>query len=307
MAKTVLITGASGLIGKPLTKLLLDKGYSVHQLTRNTSKAIEGAKVFKWDVSRMSIDEKCIENVEAVINLAGEGIAEKAWTRKRKKQLVKSRTDSLLLINDLLKRKPSHQIKTFISLSAVGHYGDRKDETLTEDSEPGTDFLANTCLAWERAADKFVNSGFRVAILRTGMVLSSDGGALPKLAKPITLGLGAALGSGKQWMPWIHIEDTIQLITYVLENDSVKGIFNMTAPFPVTNKEFTRALARQLQKPLWLPRVPEIALRILLGEMSRVALNSTKTTSDKIIESGYMFKYPKLEQALENIYGKDSA
>ncbi|MFD2162183.1 TIGR01777 family oxidoreductase [Paradesertivirga mongoliensis] len=303
MSKTVLITGASGLIGKPLTERLIKAGYAVHQLSRNMSKANKGAKIFKWDPAEMYIDPHCIDNVSVVINLAGEGIADRPWTNNRKQQIIKSRTGSIKLLYDLLKSHPNHGVTTFISSSAVGHYGDRKDEILSEESEPGTDFLANTCLAWERAADKIDNLGLRLVIFRTGVVLTREGGALPKIAKPIKLGLGAPLGSGKQWLPWIHIDDAVSMFLYAIENEEIAGIYNMASPFPATNKTFTQAVARQIKKPLWLPSVPALFLRVVMGEMSRVVLNSNKTTSDKIVESGFKFKYPKLEAALTNIYG----
>lgn len=303
MSKTVLITGASGLIGKPLTERLIKAGYVVHQLSRNISKANKGAKIFKWDPSGMYIDPHCIDDVDVIINLAGEGIADRPWSNKRKQQIIKSRTGSIKLLYDLLKSHPNHHVTTFISSSAVGHYGDRKDEVLSEESEPGTDFLANTCLAWERAADKIDNLGLRLVIFRTGVVLTKEGGALPKIAKPIKLGLGAPLGSGKQWLPWIHIDDAVSMLLYAIENEEIAGIYNMASPFPATNKSFTQAVAKQFKKPLWLPPVPGFLLRVVMGEMSRVVLNSNKTTSDKIVESGFKFKYPKLEAALTNIYG----
>lgn len=302
MNQTVLITGASGLIGKPLTRVLLDKGYKVHQLTRNLSKSNDGVRAFEWDVANMEIDDTCIENIDAIINLAGEGIADKTWTQNRKQQIIESRTGALKLLYKLLKEK-NHQVKTFISSSAVGHYGDRKDEILTEQSEPGTDFMANTCLAWERSADKIASLGIRLIKFRTGVVLSKDGGALPKMAKPIRYNLGSVLGSGKQWVSWIHIEDALNMFLYALENQSTQDIYNMCSPFPVTNKELTKAIAKQLHKPLWMPAVPELALRIILGEMSRVVLNSQRVSSDKIIEAGFKFKHPKIEHALGNIYG----
>ena len=301
MNQTVLITGASGLIGKPLTRFLLDKGYKVHQLTRDLTKPNDGAKAFKWNVANMEIDEKCIENVDAIINLAGEGIADKTWTQNRKQQIIESRTGALKLLYKLLK-ETNHQVKTFISSSAVGHYGDRKDEILTEQSEPGTDFMANTCLAWERSADKISSLGIRLVKFRTGVVLSNDGGSLPKMAKPIRLNLVSVLGSGKQWVSWIHIDDALNMILYALENQNIQDIYNMCSPFPVTNKELTNAIAKQLHKPLWMPAVPELALRIILGEMSRVVLNSQRVSADKIVEAGFKFKYPKIEQALRDIY-----
>lgn len=306
MGKTVLITGASGLIGKPLTEALIKKGFTVHQLSRNLSNANDGVKIFKWDVSRMEIDENCIKDVEVIINLAGEGITDKAWTQKRKQQIVKSRTGAIRLLHDVLKDHPNHTVKTFISSSAVGHYGDRRDEILSEESEPGTDFLANTCLAWERAADKIMNLGLRLVIFRTGVVLSRRGGALPPLARPIKMGLGAALGSGKQWSPWVHIDDAINMFIYAVENESINGVYNMAAPFPATNAELTRAIAKQLKKPIWLPNVPKFVLRIALGEMSRVVLNSNRVTPDKIVESGFIFKFPKLDCALGDIYARET-
>jgi hypothetical protein len=170
MSKTVLITGASGLIGKPLTELLIKKGYTVNQLSRDLSKINAGAKGFKWNLSNMEIDTTCLKDVDIIINLAGEGIADKVWTQKRKEQIIRSRTGALKLLYDTLKDNPDHRVETFITSSAVGHYGDRKDEILTEESEPGTDFLSNTCLAWERAADKISSLGLRLVTFRTGVV-----------------------------------------------------------------------------------------------------------------------------------------
>jgi uncharacterized protein len=307
MKRTVLIAGASGLIGKPLTRLLIEKGYSVHQLSRSTSNVNAGAKIFKWDVSKMEIDEDCIQGVDSIINLAGEGIADKPWTYKRKQEIIKSRTGSIKLLHDLLKDNPKHTVKAFLSSSAVGHYGNRNDEMLTEESEPGTDFMANTCLAWERAADKIMNLDIRLVTFRTGVVLTPEGGALPKIAQPIRFGFGAALGSGKQWIPWIHMNDVVNMYLFALENESMRGVYNMAAPFPATNQELTKAIARQLKKPLWLPNVPAFALQIALGEMSRVVLTSMKTSADKIVNTGFHFKYPQLEDAIRDIYERKAA
>jgi uncharacterized protein len=301
MNKTVLVTGASGLIGKPLAEQLLNRGYTVFQLGRGSKPVLPGVKTFTWDVDAQRIDPACIENVDAIINLAGEGIADKPWTAKRKQQVIRSRTGAIKLLHDVLRDSPGHKVKSFITASAVGHYGTRGDEILTEESEPGTDFLANTCLAWERAADRVGELGISVAKMRIGIVLSKDGGALPKIAQPIKLGVGAALGSGKQWMPWIHIDDLVNMFVFALEND-LAGVYNAAAPNPATNKDFTRVLANQLKRPLILPAVPAIALRIALGEMRAVVLNSNRTSANKIKEDGFLFRYDDLAEALKEIY-----
>ncbi len=302
MAKTVLITGGSGLIGKHLTSLLLNSGYQVNHLSRKASQSINNVKVFKWHIESGEIDEQCIDEVDAVVHLAGEGIASKPWRNSQKEKLIKSRVDSINLLYSLLKSRPSHKVKTIISASGVGYYGNRGDELLNESSSPGTDFMAHICVEWEKAADEGRNLGLRVSKLRTGVVLTSDGGALPQIAAPIKAGFGAPLGKGTQWMPWIYLDDLISLYKHALENENMEGVFNAASPNPVTNEELTKAIAQQLNKPLWLPKVPEIFLRLALGEMSTVLLNSTKTTSNKVQEAGFKFTVETVQQALKNIY-----
>ncbi len=307
MAKTVLITGATGLIGRHLVKMLLDQGYFIHTLSRNKRDDVPGIKSFIWDVDKGKIDEQCIENVEVIFHLAGESIAGRAWTKERKKQIIGSRTKSIELLYKLIEDKRPSQIKTIVSASAVGYYGDRNDELLTEESPPGNDFMAKTCIQWEAAVDKGRMPGLRIVKLRTGIVLSDEGGALPALAGLVKAGFGAALGSGRQWVPWIHLSDAIRMYRYVLENEQADGAYNQAAPAPVTNQEMTEILAEVLKKPLWLPGVPSFLLRLILGEKKAVVLSSTRTTSAKITELGFRFQYSSLKEALTDIYDKEKA
>lgn len=306
MIKTVLITGATGLIGTRLAQLLLNEGYVIHTLSRKGISGQPEIKAFKWDPERGTIDEKCLENVDAIIHLAGESIAGKAWTKSRKQKIIRSRTDSVRLIYQLIQNNPLSKVNTIISASAVGYYGDRADELLTEESLPGNDFMAQTCTTWEDAVDYGESLGLRVVKLRTGIVLASEGGALPQLAGTVRTGFGAVLASGKQWMPWIHLDDAVRMYKFVLTNEKATGTYNQCSPNPVTNKQMTLAIADVLRKPLWLPRVPSFILGIVLGEMKAVVLNSTRTSAGKILNLGFTFRFNTLGEALESIYGKKS-
>ena len=300
MAKHILLTGGSGLLGKELTSLLVQKGYAVSHLSRKLGNDPK-VKTYLWDINKGQIDEKCIDGVDTIIHLAGAGIADKRWTDKRKKELIESRTKSIELIYDLLKSKP-HTITSIISASATGYYNDRGDELLTEDSHPSYDFLGECCIQWEQAVNKGEELGLRVLKFRTGVVLTNKGGALPKMAMPVKLGIGSALGNGKQWIPWIHQQDVIDIYFWGIENTDLKGVYNMVAPNPVTNKQLTQAIAQQLHKPLWLPNVPAFILKLVLGEMSTIVLGSTKVSAQKIEEAGYQFKYRHVADALADIY-----
>ncbi len=300
--KAILITGGSGFIGSSLTELLLQKGYIVNHLSRSAKPADGKVNVFKWDVVKGEIDPACIEQVDTVIHLAGEGIADRPWTNARKAAIINSRTASIRLIYSLLERTPNHGIKALISSSAVGFYGNGGDAILHETSPPGTGFLARTCEEWEIAAEEGARFFSRIVKLRTGVVLDKGKGALPQIAKPILSGLGSPLGDGKQWVPWIHIADLISIYAYVLENESLAGVFNATAPNPVTNTELTEAIASKLGKTLWLPKVPAFMLKIILGEMSKVVLNSNRTSAENILSSGFSFEFNTIEKALNNIY-----
>jgi len=297
----VLITGATGLIGKPLTEALITKGYQVSHLSRSPGKNPQ-VKTYLWDVDKGQIDEHCIDGVHTIIHLAGAGIADKRWTEKRKQLLVNSRTQSIRLIYQLLQNRP-HEVKNIISASATGYYSNRGDELLTEHSQPLHDFLGTCCIAWEKAVDEGVSLNLNITKFRTGVVLSTKGGALPPISLPVKFALGAALGNGKQYIPWIHWQDAVNLYLHAMEGHLPPDVYNMVAPVPVTNKQLTQAVARQLRKPLWAPNVPAFLLKLMLGEMSLVVLGSTRVSAEKVQDAGYKFKFENISEALGNIYG----
>ncbi|RYY30410.1 MAG: TIGR01777 family protein [Sphingobacteriaceae bacterium] len=299
MGKHILITGGTGLLGKPLTQLLLEKGYTVSHLSRKKGSNPE-VKTFLWDVKQGKIDQNCINGVDMIIHLAGTGIADSRWTDERKREITDSRTESIKLIYNLL-RHHSHQVKKVISASATGYYNDRGDTLLTEKSASTADFLGRCCDYWEKVVDKGEDLGLEILKFRTGVVLTADGGALKQLALPIKFGFGAALGSGRQWVPWIHLQDAVDMYLYGIENQ-LTGVYNMVAPHPVTNMRLTVATAIQLKRPLWLPKVPALALKLALGEMSAVVLYSTKVSAEKITAAGFQFKFPTIKEALQEIY-----
>lgn len=301
MDKHILITGGSGLIGKHLTSLLLKKGYTISHLSRSKSN-IPNVKTYLWNVEKGEIDANCIDGVDMIVHLAGAGIADKRWTKKRKKTIIESRTQSIRLIYDLLKQK-QHQVKKTISASATGYYSDRGNQLLTEQSAPAEDFLGKCCVDWEQAVDEGRALGLQTLKLRTGVVLTKDGGALKMLALPIKAGIGSPLGNGNQWIPWIDLQDVIDMYLFGIGSD-LTGVYNMVAPNPVTNAQLTEIVAKQLKKPLWLPKVPAFMLKLLLGQMSTVVLGSTKVSAEKIEQAGFQFQFPAAEAAIKEIYGR---
>jgi uncharacterized protein len=298
--KSVLITGGTGLVGRLLTDALLYRGYQVSHLSRKAGYDPR-VKTYLWDVGRSSIDENCIDQAGIVLHLAGAGIAGKRWTQKRKKELIESRSHSIALLYRLIKDRPNN-VHTVISASATGYYGDCGDRLLTEESLPGNNFLADCCLAWEDAVSQGRQLGLRILEFRTGVVLDKRGGALPAMARPVRLGLGAALGKGKQWVSWIHWMDMVDMYLYGIENKGLSGIYNMVAPQPVTNKQLMRAIAQQLRRPLWPLRVPSLVFKILMGERSQLILGSARVSAQKIESDGFNFSYPDLTDALKEIY-----
>ena len=298
--KHILLTGGTGLIGSNLTKQLLKKGYQVSHLSRSAGDNPQ-VKTYLWDVNKGEIAPDCIEGVDIIVHLAGAGIADKKWTDKRKREIIDSRTKSIALIYKLLSGK-KHQVKAVVSASAIGYYSNRGDQLMHETDAPLNDFMAKCCVEWEEAVDEGKALGLRIIKFRTGVVLS-DGGALAKLAMPVKLFVGSPLGDGRQWIPWIHYQDVLDMYLYGIENTKLEGVFNMVAPIPVTNEELTRSVAKQLHRPLWLPNVPAFFLKVFLGEMSTMVLGSTKVSADKIANAGYLFKYPEITAALKEIYG----
>ncbi|OJW13818.1 TIGR01777 family oxidoreductase [Mucilaginibacter sp. 44-25] len=301
-AKNILITGGSGLLGKQLTHELLNKGYNVSHLSRKPNPNNTRVKTFVWDVNKGEIDPACIDGVDTIIHLAGAGIADKRWTDKRKKEITDSRTKSITLVYSLLRDNP-HRVKAVISASGINYYGDCGDRILNEDTPPANDFIGNCCVDWENAVDQGTEFGLRIVKFRTGVVLDKKGGALPKLAIPVKLGIGSALGNGKQWVPWIHTRDVIGMYIFALENERLAGVFNMVSPLPVTNLQLTRSVAAQLKRPLWAPKVPAFLIKLLFGEMASLVLGSVRASALKIENEGYQFKYADIGSALKEIYG----
>jgi uncharacterized protein (TIGR01777 family) len=300
MNKHILMTGATGMIGRKLIRALQEKGHTVAVLSRKPV-VIENVKVFLWNVYEQEIDPSCLEGVNTIIHLAGENVAGEKWSPARKKKLIDSRVLSAKLLYQLIKEQQK-DIQTFISASAVGYYGDGGDQILTEESPAGTGFLAECCRQWEAAVDEGAALGLRIVKCRIGFVLARNEGALPALDKPIRFFVGAGLGSGKQWVPWVHVDDVVKAFVSAVENDQWTGPYNICAPFPVSNLSLTKAIAKKLHRPVWPVNVPEGVLKLILGEMSSVALISNNTSAQKILDTGFQFKFLQLENALTDIY-----
>lgn len=294
----VLITGGSGLVGQRLSQLLSEKGYEVSHLSRNPTKG--AYQSFHWDIKKNEIDKDAIKHCDTIIHLAGAGVASKRWTEKWKKEIYDSRIQSTQLLVDAI-RNHNSRLGHFISASAIGYYGwDTGDKLIDEDQSKGEGFLADVVADWEKEVSKLDEIGVRNAAVRIGIVLSDKGAALVEMMRPIKVGFGAALGSGKQYMSWIHVDDLCQLFIHIMETEST-GIYNGVAPEPVTNKAFTKQLAKHLKKPLFLPNVPSLALKLMLGEMQVMLTGGNKVSSKKIEETGFNFQYPSLHSALKNL------
>jgi len=290
----VLVTGSHGLIGTALIPRLRARGDRVLRLVRG---APEGTDDVSWDPAAGTIDAGALDGIDAVVHLAGAGIGDKKWTPERKQLVLDSRTKPTALLAGALAaldRKP----RVLVSASAIGYYGDRADEILTEDSGPGSDFGAQVCREWEDATAPAADAGIRVVRVRTGLVLAADGGLLKRLLLPFKFGLGGRLGSGKQYMSWIAIDDQLRALLHVIETDVLAGPLNLTAPNPVTNAEFTATLGDVVHRPTVLP-TPLPALKIVYGgELVDTLLGSQRVSSGKLRSSGFEFSYPDLDAAL---------
>lgn len=303
----ILVTGATGLIGRGLCRALTEEGNEVVGLSRSPEKSTRVAvrQMLKWEPQSGPPSEQALEGADAVIHLAGEPIAAHRWSDEQKRRIRDSRVLSTRNLVEGIRRMKSRRSRmALISGSAIGFYGDRGDEKLYEDSAPGRGFMAEVCEAWESEAERAAELGVRVAQVRTGVVLSAEGGALQKMITPFKLGLGGPLGSGRQWFPWIHIDDIIGIFRHALLK-AVSGPVNGTAPEPVTNAEFTKELGRALHRPAFLP-VPKFGLQALMGEMSEVLLGSQRVIPRAIIEAGYQFIHPQLALALADLLGANS-
>ncbi|HEY6472851.1 MAG TPA: TIGR01777 family oxidoreductase [Acidimicrobiales bacterium] len=294
----VVVTGSSGPIGQALCSRLTSSGHHVVRVVRRTVRP--GELAFRWDPAGNTIDARGFEVADAVVHLAGAGVGDRRWSNDRKRVLVESRTRSTALLVGALAGL-DHKPRVLVSASAIGYYGDRRDEVLTEQSPPGDDFLASLCVRWEAEAACATESGIRVVCARTGLVMSPEGGALPKLLPLFKLGLGGRFGTGAQWWSWITLEDEVRAIEWLLDND-VRGPVNLTAPNPVTNREFTRVLAAVLARPAVLP-VPSFGPRLLLGsELADSLLFTSARVRPAVLASrGFAFNSSDLEAGLRHM------
>lgn len=297
----ILVTGSTGLIGSALCELLTSKGYDVHVLVRfDDEKQQSPYKAFKLDYDNNSIEDGALDGVDYVVHLAGAPIAMR-WTKSYKKLVIDSRVISADIIHAEIE-KQNIRLKAFVSASAVGYYGAIISEKIfVETDSPADDFLGKVCQAWEQKAQDFKNVADRVVMLRTSGVLSDKGGLLSELKEPISKNSGAPLGCGKQYVPWIHIDDMCAMYLQAIEDDTMSGAYNAATPEHITNKDLTKAVAKQLQKKLWFPNVPAFGLKIMFGEMANLILKGSRVSSEKILKQGFQFKFPKLEDALKDL------
>ncbi len=296
----ILITGGSGSLGGAISELLLKSGHQPVWLSREAGN-FKGITKYKWDIAKDYIDEKAFEGVESIIHLAGAGIADKRWTSAYKKQIIDSRVKSSeLLFNYISKNK--FPIHTLVGGSAIGYYGAIQSEKLfSETDNAGTDFLAESCILWEKSYQPFINSGIRTSIIRTGVVLSKNSGAYAKMVPAFKLGFGAAIASGEQYFPWIHINDIAAIFVHALFDQKVKGIYNGVASELITNQAFSRQLAKSFNKPFFLPNVPAFLLKIAMGEGYVMVTEGIKISNQKIKSTGFEFEFESAETALKSL------
>ena len=299
----VVITGGTGLVGKYLCKKLHKEGYEVAILSsRRRVKKDNKISSYYWDISNNVIDTEALNSCNYIIHLAGANIGAKKWTKQRKEQISESRVKSAELLFKNLNPQ-NHSLKAFISASAIGYYGARTSERVFKETDMASeDFLGNICNQWEQSADRFADLGARVVKIRTGIVLTEKGGALSKFSKPAKMGMGSALGSGKQYLPWIHIDDLCNIYLSAIENSNMEGAYNAVAPEHISNKEFSRKVARKFKRPFWLPNIPSIIIKIIFGEMSVMLLNGSMVSSEKLEKVGYKFSFPSIDTALQELY-----
>ena len=291
----ILITGGTGLIGRALTEKLASEGHTVAILSRSGGD-------FTWNVKKHYMDPLALQNVDAIVHLAGAGIAEKRWSVARKKEIVDSRVESARLLVDTLANN-NHQVKTVVSASGIGYYGSDTGETnCTETSNPGVDFVAECTQEWEKSVDPFTDQGIRVVKLRTGLVMASQGGIFRVLTRPVYWFIGAILGTGKQWQSWIHMDDLVEIFHQSLINSSAAGVYNAVAPEPIRHGDMIRMIAKKLKRPLIFPAIPTWFLRIILGEMADLVTGGNFVSSQKIQkELTFTFKFTSFAEAIKKL------
>jgi uncharacterized protein (TIGR01777 family) len=300
--KNILITGASGLIGTRLTEMLIGRNHHVSHLGR--SKKAGNVPSFVWDVDNNKLDEDALTNVDTIVHLAGASVGEKRWTNERKNEILESRIRSTRLLFETL-RKGNHKVTSFVSASAIGYYGFESDGKFISEQHPaGTDFLASVTRQWEEETEKITGLGLRTVKLRIGIVLSEKGGALKQMATPVKFLVGAPLGSGNQYISWIHLDDLCNMFIKAIQDSNMRGAYNAVAPNPVTNRELTKVIASALKKPLILPPVPKFALAIILGEMAEIVVTGSKISPEKIMKEGFQYQYTRVEDAVRALLTK---
>ncbi len=293
----ILVSGSHGLVGTALIKALEPEGHEIFRLVRY---APHSQSEIEWSPERYSIALARLEGFDAVVNLAGESIAEGRWTEEKKKRIRESRVKGARLLGDALANL-SQPPRSLISASAIGYYGNRDDELLTESSVPGKDFLAEVCVDWEKGAELARQKGIRVVNTRFGIILDAKGGALAKMLPPFRMGIGGKMGTGRQWMSWIVLDDVVRAIKFALTNETLAGPINFVAPNPVTNAEFTKLLGKQLSRPTIFP-IPAFAIRLAFGEMADALLvSSQRVAPGRLKDAGYQFQYSQLERALHHV------
>jgi uncharacterized protein len=297
--KNILIAGGTGLIGTHLSQLLKSKGYAVSHLSRRANPNAE-FPTYAWQPEKSTFDKKAFDEADAIINLAGAGIADKLWSKKRKQEIIDSRTSGNALIAQYL-RSEKHNVKAYISASAIGFYDDRGDELMTETSSAGTGFLAESTVAWEKAIAEVAATDTRTVALRIGVVLSPEGGALQKMLLSFLFRLGVYFGNGRQWVSWIHRMDLCNLFLWALETPSVSGTFNAVAPTPLSNLDLTKAISTAKGGFYLLLPTPAFLLRLVMGEMADVVIGSTRVSSQKVENQGFVFKFPNALAALKDL------
>ncbi|TVQ77428.1 MAG: TIGR01777 family protein [Flavobacteriales bacterium] len=298
--KKVLITGGSGLVGSALRSILKKNKIDCVYLTTSKKRAEENPHAFYWNPESMEIDAKAWENVDSVVHLAGSTINQ-PWTEKGKRDIIDSRVNSTKTLVHGLKNQPNSVVRV-VAASAIGWYANEQENWQYENDAPGNGFLSDAVIRWEEELQTL--EPFNLAIVRVGVVLSTKGGALPTIALPVKLGIGSPIGSGQQFMPWVHIDDLCGIFQFLLDNQSLTGIYNGVAPEAINNREFTKTLAKVLGRPFFFPAVPSFVLRIALGERADMVLRSNKVSAEKISKAGYRFLFPKTVEALEHLYEK---